>query len=150
MALGFLVCRLPYAQKSNNPNLSCVGSQCTQLLLAGAARDIFFFIWLTKAESVAIVDISGASRFMTNRELALGKIMRCMCLPILVPCLARPQHDAAYVCDRHHASHPSAHQELLSSPNLVLGMLEITVPICVRVHRNFTKLILTDESVDLL
>ena len=41
MALGFLVCRLPYAQKSN-PNLSCVGSQCTQLLLAGAARDIFF------------------------------------------------------------------------------------------------------------
>ena len=43
MALGFLVCRLPYAQKSN-PNLSCVGSQCTQLLLAGAARDIFFFL----------------------------------------------------------------------------------------------------------
>ena len=97
-----------------------------------------------------MADISGASRLMTNRQLALGKIMCCMCLPILVPCLARPHHDAAYVCDRHHASHPSAHQELLSSPNLVLGMLEITVPICVRVHRNFTKLILTDESVDLL
>ena len=55
-----------------------------------SARYIFFFFWLTKAESVAIVDISGASRFMTNRELALGKIMCCMCLPILVPCLARP------------------------------------------------------------
>ena len=66
------------------------------------------------------------------------------------PLSCQAQHDAAYVCDRHYASHPSAHQGLLSSSNLVLGMLEITVPICVRVHRNFTKLILADESVDLL
>ena len=123
---------------------------CTITLLVGAARDIIiFFFWPTKAESAATANISSTSRLMTNRQLALGKIICCV-LANSRPPACQAQRDAAYVYDQRYASHPSAHQGSLSSPTFVLSMFEITVPICARVYYNFTKLILADESVDLL